>query len=228
MMPATKTIGDLPRFRVRVVRKIETHETGFELSGVFDEMAGVNEGYCSFLLAGRDVLTALSGDLKFQNPAVGPALFKTSDESMPDVAGQELVYVDGKWEPYHVWMVAEPRWKWNKTLFHARDAIARVVERADVSVVDGEEVRKWIEIKENGKRTGLSRFYPVFPSGKTTLPAIGTDGIIRGGWNHAHCELCDAHVEPENYGHVDASEHWVCEACYDKHVVNHDLSFIQP
>ena len=228
MAPAAKTIYDLPHFRVTTVKKIETHETGFELSGVFDEMTGVNEGYCSFLLSGRAVLTALNGDLKFQDPAMCHALFKTSDESMPDVAGQKLAYVEGKWEPHHVWMVAEPLWKWDKTLFHARDAIARVVEQADFSVVDGEEVRKWIEIKENVKRNGLSRFYPLFPSGKTTLPPIGTDGIISGGWNHARCELCDRHVEPENYGYVDASEHWVCETCYDRYVVNHDLSFIEP
>jgi hypothetical protein len=145
---------------------------------------------------------------------------------MPEVAGSELTYVHRNWEPYHVWMVVEPEWKWNRMLFRPVDAIARVVAGSEASVMEGEEVSEWIEIKEKGKNSGLSRYYPVFPSGKSKLPPIEPDGIIRGGWDHAHCELCDAHIDAENYGYCDLSEHWVCEACYSKYVENHDLSFM--
>jgi hypothetical protein len=194
---------------------------------VLDRTTAVKEGQCSLLVPGKDVLVALRGELRLQSATAGTATFDTSEKDLPEVVGLDLAYLATEWEPYHVWMVAEPRWKWNRTLFHATDATARIVEGECVSVVDGEEVRHWVEIKENGKNSGLSRYYPVFPSGRTTLPPIGSDGIVTGGWNHAHCELCKAHVEAENYGYLDLGGHWVCEGCYTKYVANHDLSFIQ-
>jgi hypothetical protein len=227
MTSAAKTIDDLPHFRVSATNQSETYETDYELSGVFDRTAGVNEGQCSLLVSGKDVLIALSGDLKFQDAAAGTALFKTSDERMPEVVGLNLTYIDPMWEPHHVWMVSEPKWKWNRILFQAADAVTKIVEGNGVSIIDGEEVSKWIEVRKKGKGSRLSRYYPVFPSGKSTLPPIGSDGVIKCGWNHAHCELCDAHVVAGQYGYLDPGEHWVCEGCYSKYVVNHDLSFIQ-
>jgi hypothetical protein len=227
MTAAAKTIDDLPHFRVSATRQSESHKTDYQLSGVFDRTAGVNEGQCSLLVPGKDVLIALSGDLKFQEAATGSALFETSDDRMPEVVGLNLTYVDPEWEPYHIWMVAQPKWKWNRTLFRAADAVAKIVEGSEISLIDGEEVSKWIEVKKNGEGGRLSRYYPVFPSGKSTLPPIGPDGVIKGGWSHAHCELCDAHVDAEHYGYLDLGEHWVCEGCYSKYVINHDLSFIQ-
>jgi hypothetical protein len=227
MTSSAKSIDDLPHFHVSASKQSETREAGYELSGAFDRTAGVNEGQCSLLVPEKDVLIALSGDLKFQNAAAGSALFETSDERMPEVIGLKLVYVDPEWEPYHVWMVAEPNWKWNRTLFHTADAVTKIVEGNGVSVIDGEEVSKWIEVKKDGEGNRLSRYYPVFPSGKSTLPPIGPEGIIKGGWNHAHCELCDAHIDAGHYGYLDLGEHWVCEGCYSKYVLSHDLSFIQ-
>jgi hypothetical protein len=226
MTLGAKTIDDLPHFCVSGTTRRQTRETDYELSGVFDRTAGVSEGQCSLLVPGKDLLIALSRDLKFQDAAAGTALFETSDERMPEVVGLNLTYVDPKWEPYHVWMVAEPKWTWNRILFHAADAVTRIVEGSGVSIIDGEEVSKWIEVKKNGENSRLSRYYPVFPSGKTTLPPIGPDGIIKDGWNHAHCELCSAHIDAEHYGYLDLGKHWVCEGCYSKYVVNHDLAFI--
>lgn len=210
------------------MKESEAAGTAFELSGVIDPIIGVKEGQCSLLLPGKDVLIALRGELKLQNATTGRASFDTSEKDLPEVIGLDLAYLARDWEPYQVWMVAEPKWKWIRTVFHATDAIARVVEGESVSMVDGEEVRNWVEIKENGKNRGLSRYYPVFPSGKTTLPPIGPDGIVSGGWNHAHCGICKAHVEPGIYGYLDLGGHWVCEDCYINYVANHDLSFIQP
>lgn len=226
MTAAAKTIDDLPRLQVSAMKQSQTCGIDYQLFGAFTRTAGVNEGQCSLLVPGKDVLIALSGNLRFQGAAAGIALFETSDERMPEVVGLSLTYVGPEWEPYHVWMVAEPKWKWSKTLFRAEDAVSKIVEGNGVSIVEGEEVGKWIEVKKKGG-SSLSRYYPVFPSGKTTLPPIGSDGIIEGGWTHAHCELCDAHIDPEHYGYLDLGEHWVCEGCYSRYVVNHDLSFIQ-
>jgi hypothetical protein len=230
MTGTAKTINDLPHFKVSAIRQGETRDSGqadFELAGVFDQTNGVNEGRCWLLLNGKDVLIALTGDLRFLEAGAGAAAYQTSEESMPDVVGSALAYLCPPWEPYHVWMVAKPTWKWNRTVFHAIDASARKVEGNGVSIVDGQKVTEWIEIKRIGEKSHLSRIYPVLPDGSTTLPPIGPDGVIRGGWDHVHCELCDAHIVAESNGYVDLGDHWVCEACYDKYVVNHDLSFIK-
>lgn len=230
MTSIAKTINDLPHFKVSARRQGETSDSGrpdFELAGVFDRTDGVNEGRCWLLLPGKDVLIALTGELRFLEAGAGAAVYQTSEESMPDLVGSSLTYLDPHWEPFHVWMVAEPKWKWNRTVFHAIDATAKRVEGNGVSIVDGQEVTEWIEIKRIGKESHLSRYYPVLPDGRMTLPPIGSDGIIRGGWDHVHCELCDGHIVAESYGYVDPGDHWVCEACYDKYVVSHDLSFIK-
>jgi hypothetical protein len=227
MMAAAKTMDDLPHFRVSSMKPVESSEFAFELLGAFDRTSDVREGHCTLLVPGQNVLTASGGNLTIQDPAAGTALFQTSDESMPDVVGLDLTYVDDKWEPVHVWMVTVPTWRWTRTLFQAMDAIGRVVAGDGVTVLDGEEVTEWIQIKPAGKDSNLSRYYPVFPSGKPVLPPIGPDGVIIGGWTHAHCELCDAHVDAGMYGYLDSGEHWVCESCYARYVVNHDLSFMQ-
>jgi len=227
MTAAVKTIEDLPHFRVLAVIESDARKNDFEFSGTFDRTGGVVEGRCSLLLPGKDILIGLNGSLKFVDAALGTASFDTSDESMPPVVGLDLVYLNANWEPYHVWMVAEPRWRWNRALFQAGDANAKSVEGNGVSIVEGEEVRSWIEIRQVGKERGLARFYPVFPSGRTTLPPVGPDGVVKGGWDHVHCELCSSHVNAGQYGYVDLAEHWVCESCRDKYVARRDLSFIQ-
>lgn len=226
MTATKKTIDDLPHFRVSAVKQSERDETYFELTGVLDRTTDVAEGRCSLLLPNNEVLTALPGHLEFRNPAEKTACIHTPSSTRPDVVGLDLIYVYPKWDPRHVWMVAEPNWQWKRVLFHSTDAITKIVAGTNVSIVDGEEVREWIEIKEKGKNGGLSRYYPVFPTGKSTVPKVDPDGTIKGGWNHAHCQLCHAHIEAGSHGYVDPSEHWVCEGCYSRYVANHDLSFM--
>lgn len=224
-MTVLKTINDLPQFHVSAVKDHEKDSGYFELTGAFDRTAYVAEGRCSLLLPATDVLAALPGHLEFQNQQAGTACIYASSEEQPDVVGQSLAYVPANWDPVHVWMVALPSWKWSKTLFHASDAIAEIVKGTDVSIVDNEEIRDWIKIIEKDKDTGLSRYYPVFPSGKSSLQ-IQADGIIKNGWSHVHCQLCNAHVDSRSYGYVDPGEHWVCQECYEKYVAEHDLAFM--
>jgi hypothetical protein len=173
-----------------------------------------------------DELIDFTGELKLLEAGAGAAVYQTSEEPKPSLVGLAFAYLGPQWEPYHVWMVTEPEWRWERKLFHALDAIARRIEGNGVSIVDGQEVKEWIEIKKIGQEGHLTRYCPVFPDGRNTLPPIGLDGVIRGGWDHVHCEICHAHIVAESYGYIDPGEHWVCAACYDKYVVAHDLSFI--
>lgn len=229
MATCRKTIDDLPHFCVSAVVQGQTRETGdidFELSGGFDKLDGVSAGRCCLLLPGKDVLTALTGDLTFLDLNDRTAVYRAWDKSVPEVAGVNLAYLASPWEPHHVWMVIERRWRWSRTLYRAADVTSRKIRKDDISIVDGQEVREWVEIRKAGKQAGLSRYYPVFPDGRINLPPAGADGVIQGGWDHEHCELCDRHIDAGKYGYLDLGEHWVCEACYNEYVANHDLSFI--
>jgi len=230
MTGTAKTMDDLPQFKVSAVRHGVNRDGGrtdFELVGVFDRTEGVNEGQCWLLIRLKDALNDFTGELRFLEAGTCAAVYQTSEEPMPDAVGLTLVYLSPQWEPYHVWMVTEPNWRWDRRVFHATDATAQRIKGNGVSIIDGQEVREWIEIKNIGKGSHLSRYYPVLPDGRTTLPPIGPGGIIRGGWDHIHCQICDERIVAESYGYIDPGEHWVCEACHDKYVVSHDLSFIK-
>ena len=227
MKPAQiKTLEDLPHFQVSGITQGETYETGytdFELSGSFDRIDGVTEGRCWLLLPERNCLI---GDLKSLDPETKTAVYSTAEESIPKVVGLRLPYLHDNWQAYHVWMVVEPAWIWNEVVFQPTAATARRFRAEEVDIVDGQEVKEWIEIKSASGDSGRSRICPVFPDGRTNLPEIGPDGLISGGWDHEHCTLCRTHIEPGHTGYVDRSEHWVCEKCYRKYVLNHDLSFL--
>jgi hypothetical protein len=225
MATSAKTIKDLPHFRVSAIKVNEKSAEYFELTGILDRTEQVAEGRCSLLLPVADALNALSGYLEFINQAESIARVYTPSKEQPDVIGQSLTYVPPKWDPLHVWMVALPTWKWTKCLFQASDAIGEIVSGSGVSTVDDEEIKDWIKVKEKGKNNGLSRYFPVFPSGKESL-LIEPDGTIKNAWNHSHCQPCHTHVDSGHYGYVDPSEHWVCEECYRKYVAENDLSFI--
>jgi hypothetical protein len=224
-MTVAKKIEHLPHFFVSAVKVAEKSAECFELAGVFDQTENVAEGRCSLLLPDVDVLTALAGYLEFQNQEERAARIYTPGKRQPDVVGQPLIYVPAKWDPLQVWMVALPTWRWTKSLFHASDAIGEIVKDNKVSVVDNEEIKDWIKIRPKGRDTSLARYYPVFPSEKFSLQ-IQADGTIKDGWSHAHCELCDAHIDTGHLGYIDPGQNWVCEECYAKYVAEHDLSFM--
>lgn len=225
-MSPTKRLEDLPQFRIAAVSQLQIHDDGkidLEIRGTFDRINGIHEGSCWLLLPERE---CLMGDFKFEDVDAKQALFFTSERTIPNLIGLSLPYLSGRWESYHVWMVIEPKWTWNRVLFQASDARARRFQEQGVSIVDGQEVREWIEIRKIGEENEGSRVYPVFSSGEVDLPAVGPDGIIKRGWSHEHCEICSRHIDSGQYGYRDLGGHKVCESCHGQYIVPHDLSFL--
>lgn len=153
-------------------------------------------------------------------------MFRGSEESIPELVDTRLPYLEERWKAVHVWMVVEPEWIWDKVRFEAQDARASRYEAEDVSIIEGQEVKEWIKLERADGRGRTTRYCPVYPVGGADLPLARPDGLIPGGWSHEHCELCRNHIEADNFGYVDRSEHWVCGACYEKYVIAHDLSFL--
>ncbi len=52
--------------------------------------------------------------------------------------------------------------------------------------------------------------------------------IIRGGWDHEHCEICWEKISPHTDPVAMFSEpdHWICRGCHEDYVVPQSLDFI--
>src|SRR5215472_1387356 len=105
LMPVPKRVEDLPHFQLRSL------SSGRRLQGRFNRTAGVREGRCWLLAPERECLL---GDLTSFDPVTGDAVFESADAVPPELPGASLPYVDGYWQAYHVWMVAEPLWQWRR------------------------------------------------------------------------------------------------------------------
>lgn len=219
-----RKIEDLPHFAVSSIERGDKRYSAadyveFKLRGTFDHLTGVREERCWLLLPGRDCLI---GDLESLDSQARTAVFSTFEKSLPDLVNRKLPYVDGYWQAYHVWMVTEPSWEWKRTLRERGDVAAEVFESETSQTIQGQEVKSWIRVTETGKREGKQRIYPLF--GGDLQAQI--DAVTATGWDHEHCELCNADIRAGDHGFVDPDEHWVCEPCYAKYVAAHDLSFL--
>jgi hypothetical protein len=54
--------------------------------------------------------------------------------------------------------------------------------------------------------------------------------IIKGGWDHEHCQICSQTIstfeKDNNYGYVNQDDNWLCESCYQRYVLKKSLDFI--
>ena len=73
-----------------------------------------------------------------------------------------------------------------------------------------------------GGATGWQPVGEALPHGAEDL------GVRDGGWDHEHCELCNAHIggTSDPHGYVDPEEHWLCPPCYQRYAVARDLAFV--
>lgn len=65
--------------------------------------------------------------------------------------------------------------------------------------------------------------------GKPTNKAMPPDGtVLKGGWDHEHCDICWATISPhvDPVGWFSKPDHWVCCRCYNNFVVRRSLDFI--
>ena len=77
-------------------------------------------------------------------------------------------------------------------------------------------------------RSRILQRAPFRPSDTQRRKWDGTLEVVKGGWDHEHCEICLERIsEDENpFGYVDQNDKWICETCYEKYVVPGSLGFI--
>jgi len=140
----------------------------------------------------------------------------------PDIVQQTLAYLSPYWQAYNVWMVLDPNCPWEKKKFLGLDAIAEGFETSDISMIEGRPVKVWTKLSPLKDQHGESRIYP---AGDQTASESNVR-VIPSGWDHEHCELCNSHIDVGRFGYRDPDNCWLCEHCYSRYVMTHDLSFV--
>jgi hypothetical protein len=221
-----KTLEDFPQFEVIALRRGPRAYEGYihyELEGRLDhtiEIDSAGPQWFWLLFGKRGYLCASVQSLnKETNAAV--LTFEAVDE--PDIVGHTLAYLSPYWQGFHVGMVLDPGWGWEKRQFQGIDAVAEDYESKDVSIVGGREIRVWTKLEPAGAGGGQSRHYPATDQ---TLPIRSGTRVVPSGWGHEHCELCRAHIDGGAFGYSDPGERWMCVKCYERYVMRRDLAFV--
>jgi hypothetical protein len=219
-----KTLEDFPQLVVTAMRRGPTGETGythFELEGNFDRtIESTGPQWFWLLFEKRGCLCASVQSLNTETRAA-ILTFEATEE--PDIVGHTLAYLGPHWQAFHVWMVLDPDWGWEKKQFLGADAVAQDFESKDVSIIEGREVKLWTKLTRADVQRGLSRHYP---SEDQTSTLSGGTRLIPSGWDHEHCELCNSHIDVGMFGYCDPDERWMCETCYARYVIRRDLAFV--
>ena len=123
---------------------------------------------------------------------------ETPDADLADELrpGVSYPWVDGYWQPYHVTMILAGSWE------------ARVFSPGPARYFRFNGVTGWQ------------------PEDAALLEGAEDLGVREGGWDHEHCELCNARIggSADAHGYLDP-EQWLCVECYEQHAVPRDVSF---
>ncbi len=226
-----KTLEEFPKFVVTAVRPGAWSEDGyrwFELEGGFDasledkfnQIIGDKVARWFWLLFGTH--GCLCPTLRSFDKKSKIAILTCQEKEEPTV-GLESAYLSPYWQAFHVWMVLDPNWGWERRLFSGIDAVAEDYEAQDVSIVEGRDVKVWTKLEPAGEGRGQSRHYPATDQ---SLPVNPGTRLVLGAWGHEHCELCHEHIEAGMLGYCDPQERWICERCYERYVSQRDLAFV--
>jgi hypothetical protein len=142
---------------------------------------------------------SLIGDLEALDRETRQARFNTMDPALPSpwMTDATLPWLDGWWQAFHVSLILDTAHPWEQVTFAARDALQ--------SRMPGYRVLQ--------ERMGE--------------PPTPDEEIVPGAWDHEHCMLCNAHIDPGDVAYTDPENNWLCAACYTTFAEPHDLSFVR-
>ena len=125
---------------------------------------------------------SLIGDLERLDPASRCARFNTKDRTAlpPWVIWHTFPWLDGYWDARDVALILDSEHTWQPVVFQASDALER-------------RVPGWRAL-----RSAVNRV----PEADETL--------VPGGWDHEHCMLCNAHIDPCTTAYVEGEGNWLC------------------
>jgi hypothetical protein len=201
-------LSDLPTF---TITGTEVTTEGLAIKGHFNHMRFVHEGGCFLYIKETDYYFCDSLDLSL---STNDATFVTRDEcSQPkDLIGKVAYWVSNYWNPCNITYIVDPAHEWKQVVFHETEAL-------ETKFSDGSRILRTVAKNCNGIR--------VYPENTITEASSSSQSrIVPDGWDHEHCEICNKHIDPGDVGYFDEDEHWLCNVCYNKYALPHDLSFL--
>lgn len=191
-------LSQLPQFTIDEVREVSPGDS--VIIGQFSHLRGVrNDGGWLYR---RPPELSLVGGLNRVPSAAGEAVeFRTPDEDrVPELrVGTAYPWIDEYWQAYQVDMILDGQW----------EARRFAVASARYFRLNG--VTGW-QADDGGP-----------------LPAGAEDlGVRAGGWDHEHCDLCNAHIDAESgpEGYVNPGNRWLCVLCFHRYAEPRDLAFL--
>lgn len=172
-MPSTRI--DLPQFTISAVDQGERDADGsvaWVLRGELNRTLGIpTDTWCFLLLPGQESLT---GTFTLSDGPNGDAGFVIDAKEKPDVIGIALAQLSDYWRPHQIWMIEDGPAGWIEQVFSASDAV-------EDSFVDpeGQSWRRLRKAPSDPLNSSSSR-------------------IVPSGWDHEHCSLCNAHIDPDD------------------------------
>jgi hypothetical protein len=200
---------DLPFFAVESIEEgpvtaATVENTGFRtwyLTGSISDPAAIDlSRWCALLGEDRN---CLYGNWIQEGRSDGKLIFGTSHDPKSITSGARLPFAGD----IHAWtaiLIEDGPSAWEERVFATSNAVqTRFVD------ADGKTLR------------GIK---PAADSGELVPDAQ----IIKGGWDHEHCLLCNGHIDPGDrfFEHTADRGNFLCVACYDKHAKTGDLSFL--
>jgi len=204
-----KRFKELPVFQVASISVSEIPGKS-RVAGVFDSLDGVKECPGYLLWWAPDFFDSVWGRVTQLSVDTREAVF-LADAEIGDwnPTPGALRYLSDVRKPAQVWMISVPTWQFERRVFQGDDAFAvRRSPDAAPPPPTGEAVKFWLEIT-SAASPAKKRYYP-----NRDVP----EGLVSGGWDHEHCELCGGHIDPGQVGYLDRGGNWACGTCYQQYI----------
>ena len=154
----------------------------------------------SWLYAGDE--HSLLGDLFDINPVTKHARFDAPfwTPDSPIQVGSVVPWLDGYWQAYQITMILDPQNAWKRTEF--KPSLAQFFRQGDV--------HGWTK------------------AGHTLRDGMVPTHVVEDGWDHEHCQLCEAKIgrSGASHGYEDVKERWLCEECHHEYADPRSLGFV--
>lgn len=215
------SLSDPPQFTIQKIEQTDTPTTIERTEAVFSYEYVPRSRYSSTKcvgtfthLRGLSIKKGLNRIDIYKHPAVfidgkfevlnlrrKQAAFFPIEEDMEAhlEVGQTYYCFDGYWA-MRAELVLDRSKTWVKIRFEPRDAIECRVDNMRVVTQPGAKVPEKVE----------------------------SPRIVKGGWDHEHCNICWATIDEfrNQYAYIDQEKHWLCEDCYNNYYVPQSLHFI--
>ena len=179
------------------IRALRRENEVWLLEGDFDHLKTVQEGPC-WLYKCPD-RDSIYGNLEALSRDNLKGTIRTEEQVAAESVreGMVLPWLNACWQPYYITKILDTAHHWEPIVAQASDSYE--------SYVNGH--RTWRKAAGSTQQAG--------------------ERLVQEGWKYESCMLCYGHINPGSTGYLDDDGEWLCECCFKKNGLPHDLAFIE-